>query len=163
MKKLILGLIGAIGLAIPALAENRVGIVISFDQPTMDRLVSLGEWVTVSAYYFGEPAREDAPTDEMGMVYLGHEEANIFPANQRVELGGFLDAAPLDWAVALLVNVNVYSSRFVDENNILDCGLVEGPVAELSGADQAISCTLLGDKAVNSYVPPAGSLSDPKK
>jgi hypothetical protein len=144
MKRLLLGCLCAAGLATPTWAENRIGIVITFDEATIARLNSLGEWVTVSAYYFGDPAREDAPTDEMGMVYLGHEEANIFPANQRIELGGFLDAAPLDWAVAPLVNVNVYSSRFVDENNILNCGLVEGPVAELAQADQAISCTLLG-------------------
>lgn len=143
MRHALLGLICAVGLAMPVLAENRIGIVISFDEATIARLTSLGEWVTVSAYYFGDPAREDAPTDEMGMVYLGAEEATIYPANQRIELGGFLSAAPLDWAVAPLVNVNVYSSRFVDENNILNCGLVEGPVADLARSDQAISCTLL--------------------
>lgn len=144
MKQIVIGLLCAVALASPSVAENRVGIVISFDEATIARLTSLGEWVTVSAYYFGDPAREDAPTDEMGMVYLGTEEATIFPANQRIELGGFLDAAPLDWTVAPLVNVNVYSSRFVDENNMLDCGLVEGLVAELAQADQAISCRLLG-------------------
>ena len=144
MKQIVIGLLCAVALASPSVAENRVGIVISFDEATIARLTSLGEWVTVSAYYFGDPAREDAPTDEMGMVYLGTEEATIFPANQRIELGGFLDAAPLDWTVAPLVNVNVYSSRFVDENNMLDCGLVEGLVADLAQADQAISCRLLG-------------------
>ena len=145
LTKYLLGLTCAISFASGALAENhKISINISFDEPTIARLTSLGEWVTVSAYYFGDPAREDAPTDEMGMVYLGHEEATIFPANQRVELGGYLAGAPLDWVVAPLVNVNVYSSRFVDENNILDCGLVEGPVAELSQAEQSISCTLLG-------------------
>ena len=145
MKRVVLAAICAACLGTSALAENdKISINISFDEPTIARLTSLGEWVTVSAYYFGDPAREDAPTDEMGMVYLGHEEATIFPANQRVELGGYLAGAPLDWVVAPLVNVNVYSSRFVDENNILDCGLVEGPVAELSLAEQSISCTLLG-------------------
>lgn len=145
MNTIILGLACAICLATGARADNHtVGIVINFDEATIARLTSLGEWVTVSAYYFGDPAREDAPTDEMGMVYLGHEEANIYPANQRIELGGFLDAAPLDWVVEPLVNVNIYSARFVDENNILNCGIVEGPVAALSAIDQTISCTLLG-------------------
>ena len=145
MKRVVLAAICAACLGTSALAENdKISINISFDEPTIARLTSLGEWVTVSAYYFGDPAREDAPTDEMGMVYLGHEEATIFPANQRVELGGYLAGAPLDWVVAPLVNVNVYSSRFVDENNILDCGLVEGSVADLALAEQSISCTLLG-------------------
>jgi hypothetical protein len=145
LRNLFLGLACAAGIATGATAENHtVGIIITFDEATIARLTSLGEWVTVSAYYFGDPAREDAPTDEMGMVYLGHEEANIFPANQRIELGGFLDAAPLEWAVEPLISVNIYSARFVDENNILDCGLVEGPVAALSAEDQMISCTLLG-------------------
>ena len=145
MKRVVLAAICAACLGSIALAENdKISINISFDEPTIARLTSLGEWVTVSAYYFGDPAREDAPTDEMGMVYLGHEEATIFPANQRVELGGYLAGAPLDWVVEPLVNVNVYSSRFVDENNILDCGLVEGSVADLALAEQSISCTLLG-------------------
>ncbi len=145
LKRFILGLVCTTAIATGALAEgNKITIAISFDEATIAKLTSLGEWVTVSAYYSGDPAREDAPTDEMGMVYLGHEEANIFPANQTVELGGFLNGAPLEWVVGPLVNVNVYSARLVDENNILNCGLVEGPVAELSQADQAISCTLLG-------------------
>lgn len=145
MKICILGLACAASLASGALAEgNKVAIAISFDEATIAKLTSLGEWVTVSAYYSGDPAREDAPTDEMGMVYLGHEEANIFPANQTVELGGFLAGAPLDWVSEPLINVNVYSARFVDQNNILNCGIVDGPVGALSGAVQTISCTLLG-------------------
>ena len=144
MKHLLLGCSCAAVFASAALAENRIAIIISFDEATIARMTSLGEWVTISAYYSGDPAREDAPTDEMGMVFLGHEEANIFPANQRIELGGSLTGAPLDWVVTPLVNVNVYSARFVDENNILDCGIVDGPVPELAQADQTISCTLLG-------------------
>ena len=146
MKQAIMGLACALAMSSAAHAENHtVGILITFDEPTIARLTSLGEWVTVSAYYFGDPAREDAPTDEMGMVYLGHEEANIFPATQRVEIGGFLDAAPIEWVTEPLVNVNIYSARFVDVNNILDCGLVEGPVAALSAQDQTINCTLIGN------------------
>lgn len=137
--------LATLGLATGALADGpKISIAISFDDATIARLTSLGEWVTVSAYYSGDPAREDAPTDEMGMVYLGHEEAQIFPKNQTVELGNFLAGAPLDWVTAPVVNVNVYSARFVDENNILNCGIVDGPVAELSAAVQTISCTLLG-------------------
>ena len=134
------------GLTDGVLAQDaRISIAISFDEATIARLTSLGEWVTVSAYYSGEPAREDTPTDEMGMVYLGHEEAQIFPANQTVELGGFLAGAPLDWVKEPFINVNVYSSRFVDENNILNCGILDGPLGELTGADQTINCTLLGN------------------
>lgn len=144
MKKFLLGLTCAATFANGALAEgDKIRIAISFDEATVAKLTSLGEWVTVSAYYSGDPAREDAPTDEMGMVYLGHEEAQIFPANQTVELGGFLSGAPLDWVTEPLINVNVYSARFVDQNNILNCGIVDGPVAGLAGADQSISCTLL--------------------
>ena len=145
MKKYLFGLAMAACCANAAWAEGqKITITITFDEASRARLISLGEWVTVSAYYSGEPAREDAPTDEMGMVYLGHEEAQIFPSDQVVELGGFLSGAPVDWVKEPLINVNVYSARFVDENNILNCGIVDGPVGELSGADQTISCTLLG-------------------
>jgi hypothetical protein len=145
MRQAIYGIICAMGMAGTAQADgNKITIAISFDEATIAKLTSLGEWVTVSAYYSGDPAREDAPTDEMGMVYLGHEEAQIYPKNQTVELGGFLAGAPLDWVAAPLINVNVYSARFVDENNILNCGIVDGPVGEFSGTVQTISCTLLG-------------------
>ena len=146
MNRFLTGLFGAVALSSAAQAEvNKISIAISFDEATIAKLTSLGEWVTVSAYYSGDPAREDAPTDEMGMVYLGHEEAQIYPVNQTIELGGFLEGAPLDWVAAALINVNVYSARFVDENNILNCSIIDGPVRELAQAGQSINCTLLDE------------------
>jgi hypothetical protein len=51
--------------------------------------------------------------------------------------------APLNWVVEPVINVNVFSARITDENNLLDCGIVEGPVAELQAQVQQITCRLL--------------------
>jgi hypothetical protein len=51
---------------------------------------------------------------------------------------------PRGWVVEPLINVNVFSARFGDENNLLDCLLVDGPVAALAKEVQRISCGLIG-------------------
>jgi hypothetical protein len=98
----------------------------------------------VRAWYFGDPAVDSVPLDEMGLVYLGEEQATVYPVSQRIVLGGALSGAPVDRVIEPLINVNVFTARLSDQNNLLDCGLVEGPVSELAGAVQTIRCSLLG-------------------
>ena len=67
------------------------------------------------------------------------------PVEAPIEEAKAAAGPPLDWVGEPLINVNVYSARFVDPDNILNCGLVDGSVAALSAAEQTISCTLLGE------------------
>ena len=79
----------------------------------------------------------------MGMVYLGKEEAEIWPVDQTVTLGGSLGGAPLGWVTEPMVNVNVYSARLASDDNLLDCGLVDGPIAQARAAVSPIACALI--------------------
>ncbi len=127
-----------------AMAQDGVTVELVLDPAVEAELLARGEWVIVNAWYYGDPALDSVPMDEMGLVFLGEEEATVFPVSQTITLGGFTGGAPRDWVIEPIVNVNVFSARLTDQNNLLDCGIVEGPVAELSGAVQTITCGLLG-------------------
>ena len=141
-----LALAAAVGLAaLPALAETpRVTLKITFDPAAAKELADMGEMVTVSSHFFGFP-KEGATLkpDEMGMITLGIEDVTIHPADATLEAGGVLTTAPLDQVAEPLVNVNVFSARFVNEDNLLDCSLLpEESLSKLTGP-QEIACKLL--------------------
>lgn len=142
MKALILMVL----LASPAAAqETLLNIHISFDTASATKLQELGEMVIVSAIYSGEPATGNLlPLDEMGMVYLGAEQYTVYPTDQSFTIGHSLGAAPIGNVNEPLVNVNFYSSRFTTEDNLLDCGIIDGPTDALSKSPQDIACKLIG-------------------
>jgi hypothetical protein len=41
--------------------------------------------------------------------------------------------------------INVYSGRKSSPNNLLDCGIYEGPLAAIQGTSVPISCKLIGE------------------
>lgn len=133
-------------LASPAMAqETTLTLDLQFDAASATALQERGEMVVISAYFVGEPADGNVlPVDEMGMVYLGAEDYTVYPLNQTVQIGHSLGAAPIGNVLAPMVNVNVYSARHTDENNLLDCGIVDGPTEPLSKQPQLISCKLIG-------------------
>lgn len=133
-------------LASPAVAqETTLTLDIRFDAASTTALQERGEMVVISAVYAGEPAPGNVlPVDEIGMVYLGAEDYTVYPLNQTVQIGHSLGAAPIGNVLAPMVNVNVYSARHTDENNLLECGIVDGPTDALSKQPQLISCKLIG-------------------
>lgn len=133
-------------LATPAMAqETTLTLDLRFDAASTTALQERGEMVVISAVYAGEPAPGNVlPVDEMGMVYLGAEDYTVYPLNQTVQIGHSLGAAPFGNVLAPMVNVNVYSARHTDEDNLLDCGIVDGPTDALSRQPQLISCKLIG-------------------
>lgn len=133
-------------LASPALAqETTLTLDIRFDAASTTALQERGEMVVISAIYVGEPAPGNVlPVDEMGMVYLGAEDYTVYPLNQTIQIGHSLGTAPIGNVLEPMVNVNVYSARHTDENNLLDCGIVDGPTESLSKQPQLISCKLIG-------------------
>jgi hypothetical protein len=130
---------------LPALADTpRVTLRITFDPAAAKALADMGEMVTVSSHFYGFPkAGATMKPDEMGMITLGIEDITIHPADTTLETGGLLLSAPLDQVEEPLVNVNVYSARFANEDNLLDCNLLpEESLAKMTGP-QDITCKLL--------------------
>lgn len=133
-------------LPLPVLADMPLRIELTFSPRAAQELAGLSEMVTVSAFYFGEPAPgATIEPDEEGLIFLGLEEHVIWPVPQAVGLGGNLAAMPVGQVVVPRVNVNVYSARFGAEDNLLDCGLLDGPVQEFAGKPQALACKLIDE------------------
>ena len=135
----------ALTFAAPAVAQEKtVTVRLTFDPAAVAAMLEKGEWVTVSTYFFGDPAPGNTlPEDEMGQVYLGAETVTLWPADQTIQIGGSLGAAPMSSVIAPSLNVNVFSARFSTEDNILDCGIVDGPFADMAASMQTINCTLI--------------------
>lgn len=121
----------------------QVTVRIAFDPAAAEALQKRGERVVVAGYFYGEPrpGATEAP-DEMGFIDLANEAYTIRARDAVLVLGGSLSNAPLDQVIAPKINVNVYSARFTDENNLLDCGIVDDDIAALKGP-QDIFCKLL--------------------
>jgi hypothetical protein len=145
MVKIFACAIAAVVLGSAASARDSLKLRITFDDETRLTLAQIGERVTVNVWLYGEPTKmgEDF-TDEMGNVYLGTETYDIWPVDQTLQVGGSLGGAPTDLVLQPMVNVNVYTSRIVDENNLINCSLVDGPFDELAMDTQPIACTMLG-------------------
>ncbi|OYU38427.1 MAG: hypothetical protein CFE33_16360 [Pseudorhodobacter sp. PARRP1] len=147
MKALILpALLIAALLATPAMAqETSLTLHITFDAASATKLQEAGEMVVVSSYFWGDPVAGNVlPVNEMGQLYLGAEQATVFPNEQTISIGHSLAGAPVGNVEAPMVNVNVYSARITSEDNLLDCGIVDGPTDALSKTTREIACKLIG-------------------
>lgn len=133
-------------LATPALAqETTISLHISFDAASATKLQESGEMVVVSSYFWGDPVPGNVlPVNEMGQLYLGGEQATVWPNAQTISVGHSLAGGPVGNVEAPMVNVNVYSARITSEDNLLDCGIVDGPTDALSKSTQEITCKLIG-------------------
>lgn len=132
--------------AAPLRADTPLSLDLSFSQRALQELAGLSEMVTVSAFYFGEPAPgATIEPDEEGLIFLGVEEHVVWPLGQTVRLGANLGAMPVGQVVTPQVNINVYSARFGAEDNLLDCALVDGPVQDFIGKPQPVACKLIGE------------------
>ncbi len=113
----------------------------------IEKLETTNEQVNVAAMYFGIPTSEAAPgVDEHGMeVGLGRDDVVVAPANVLVTAPGKgFDAtylASIDGAPHVLVNV--YSARKTHTDNLLSCGIYEGPVAMAQQKPVDIQCDLI--------------------
>ncbi len=148
MRRLMAMAAAAACIAAGADAETGFSLDLSFDDAAAAELERRGERVIVSVFYFGEPNAAGAPhADEMNQIYLGAEQITVRGLAQTVRIGANVDAKALaEWVAggAARANVNVYSARFTDENNILNCGIFEDAVTVAQAAAPRIDCTLLG-------------------
>lgn len=126
---------------------NAFEVQLSLTPRAVDKLVATGEQVTVASMYWGEP-KPGVETDEIGQIPLGAETVDVAPGNAAVlSPGTGFDAARLaDVAGAPQVLVNVYSARKTHEDNLLSCGIYEGPVAMAQQRPVEIQCDLIYDE-----------------
>jgi len=150
MRK-ILALVTLASFATPASAGLTVPlkpytVVITLSDKAAAKLGDSHEMLHINALYFGE-AIKASDGDEMGEIQLGNEDIDI-PGAGSAELGKIAfkpaDITKIkDHDPQLLINV--YSSRKVFENNLLDCGIFQDSVAVATKTPIAVSCKLIGE------------------
>lgn len=112
---------------------------------TIEKLAAMSEQVTVSAMYWGEP-KPGVQADEIGQVNLGSDDINVPPANRGVLVpGSAIDPKVLERDVEgpPQVLVNVYTARLAHQDNLINCGIYEGPVSMAQSKPVAIECDLI--------------------
>ena len=139
--------LGVSATAVPAPAGYEFTIQIALTPRAAAKLASLGEGITVAAMYSGSPKpayRRQA--DEEGRLYLGDERITAPGRAGPVRItGSKVLRNRLGWVRGpVVVLINVYSARLKGPNNILDCGIYEGPVAAIAASDSTIRCDLIG-------------------
>ncbi len=97
----------------------------------------------------------------MGQINLGVDNIRVQPVSRTVIVpGAAIDpkvlASDVDGAPQVIVHV--YTSRMAHENNLINCGMYEGPIAMAQEKPVDIKCDLIEPAA---DVPAAAILANP--
>lgn len=123
-----------------------------------EKLAASKERVIVDASYFGPAVSAAAPgVDEHGQeVWLGGDMIEVDPVNARVKAPGTgfdpTNIASITGEPEVLVNV--YSARKTHTDNLLSCGIYQGPVKMAQQKPVEIRCDLIYDGNGNPLPPP---------
>lgn len=123
-----------------------------------EKLAATKERVIVDAMYFGPAISATAPgVDEHGMeVSLGGNMIEVDPVNALVKAPGTgFDATNIASITGEPeVLVNVYSARKTHTDNIISCGIYQGPVKMAQQKPVEIRCDLIYDENGEPLPPP---------
>ena len=125
----------------------RFNVSIEFSPSALQKLVTNQESVHISTVYYGN-SRSDSDSEFPDDISLGTEDVDILPGNiarlggtpvDRNDVERIFDRKPM-------LFVNVYSSRKVFKDNILDCGAFQDPI-DLAARDGVVmTCKLIGER-----------------
>ena len=124
-------------------------VKVTYSQKAMQTLTSRKETVIVVGYLYGFP-KQGTPKrdiDDVGQVDLGEVKDEIAPGATAAFDKIKPNQALLKWldSDGLQLLINVYSGRKSSPNNLIDCGLYEGPLKDVQGQTIPISCKLIGE------------------
>ena len=112
-----------------------------------EKLAQTDEAVNVAAMYYGLPVSDTVPgIDEHGMeIGLGRDDVEVAPQSALVVASG--DGFDPTYLTSVKgepeVLVNVYSARKTHENNLLSCGIYQGPISMAQKKPVDIDCDLI--------------------
>ncbi len=113
------------------------------------RLAEGSETVIVAGYFSGNP-KPSAPkqyVSDTGEIDLGHEEVEAAPGAGASfgEIKLKKDALDQVDNQGVQLLVNVYSGRKSSADNLLECGIYQGPLRAAQSKSLPISCKLIGE------------------
>ena len=124
-------------------------VEITYSPKALSTLKASKETVIVVDYLYGFP-KQGTPKrdiDEIGQVDLGEVKREVAPGAPAVFDRVTPDQPLLKWidSQGLQLLINVYSGRKSSQNNLIDCGLYEGPIKSVQGKTIPISCKLIAE------------------
>jgi hypothetical protein len=131
-----------------AQAEPGFVVAVTYSQKAKDTLTTSKETVIVAGYLtcFPKPGTPKKLIAQ-GEVGLGQVQKEVAPGQDATFGPVKLDPTGLKWADAQgpQLLINVYSGRKSSPNNLLDCGIYDGPLKDVQGKSIPISCKLIGE------------------
>jgi hypothetical protein len=141
-----LALVALLAVMAGQLSAQTVTIDLTFSDKALTELTTRGEGVVIATYWMGDPIPgATQKTNEIGTILLMSEDLTLHPGPARVVVGSNLSATPMDQVTVPYMNVNVASARWTDENNLLDCDVLDDVVTKLAATSQKIHCKLIGE------------------
>jgi hypothetical protein len=140
--------LAAVGTEAPA-SPYAFDVQLTLTPRAAEKLVSTRERLIIAGMYWGAPNLAAEPTaDEMGQIPLGEDFVEVAPESATVTIpaANFDPAQLQNVEGAPQVLVNVYSARKTHEDNLLSCGIYEGPVAMAQKQAVDIQCDLIYDE-----------------
>jgi hypothetical protein len=124
-------------------------VTLTYSSKANETLAAQNETVIVAGYLTcfprqGTPKRLVDHEDQVSLGEIHDEVALDEPATFKSIK---LDSAGLKWAndQGPQLLINVYSGRKSSPNNLLDCGIYQGPLEDVQGKSIPISCKLIGE------------------
>jgi uncharacterized protein len=127
-----------------AVSLPKVETSVALSPAALKKLVDSGEYIHFAVEIFGNTGKRD-PEEMPGDITLASQEFDIAPG-QKTAIGGTLASQQDLAAVRPMIWMNVYSSRRVFSDNLLNCDLVQQAWSDLVAAgDLTIKCSLIGE------------------
>jgi hypothetical protein len=144
-----------LGVALPVVPTRLV-----FSPAALKKLTDNGEEVHLAVEFYGSTGKGFAD-DFPGEITLGSQDMDVQPG-QAVSLGGIVVSQVDLNAVQPQIWMNVYSSRKVFQDNLLDCDAIQEPLGDITKAGALdIHCVLIGEQASAATVIPGAPGATP--
>ena len=122
-------------------------VELAFTVDALDSLTERNEEVIVSASYYADPTPEgEQHADDIGRIDLGTEDVQVPAEPGTVEItGDEVDTDALQWTEGDIgVNVNVFTARLSSDDNLINCDIIDGPLADaMLAAPVMLRCALI--------------------
>jgi hypothetical protein len=124
-------------------------VTITYSQKAMATLSAGKETVIVVGYLYGFPipGTPKKDVDHIGQIGLGEVKKEIAPGATATFDSVKLDQPMMKWmdSQGPQLLINVYSGRKSSPDNLLDCGIYEGPLKAVQSQSIPISCKIIGE------------------
>lgn len=125
---------------------NAFDVALTLTPRAAEKLAGMGEAVTIDTVFFGEPKPGGLkPEDENDFITMGGEQVNAPPANGVIMVPGesYDPAREADVESGKQVLVNVFTARKAHQDNLISCGIYQGPLAMAQKQPVEIRCDLI--------------------